>query len=450
MSSTGIFLKRSLAAILVLAAGVFVTAALMKNKGKTDATAAGDSGRVVRYITAEKRDVPAQLRGYGNIKPATTWTAVAQVSGSVVFKYEHLDTGQPVARGTVLIRIDDSDYQLSLKQQQAAKAEAEQALAVLNLQEENLQRDQEILRQQLQIAEADLQRAQDALARQAANQKDIDARQQNVLTKRALLQTNENTLKLIPAQRAEQQAVLEAAQAAIDKAKLNIRRCTIRAPFTGRVRMVNVEADRNVRVGDELLELFSVDAAELYCQVALDDLKYWLPEELMSPLESDMLNKPWETRDGPIRGEVILAGTSQDVRWEGKLDRFLGELDPFTRMVTVVIRVDNPYENLGRAERPPLVEGMFCEGVLFGRVHENVFPLPARAVHQGRVYIMNKAGELEIRPVSLRFVQGDTAIVDKGLQEGDRVVVTDLYPAVAGMKLRGEEEIKLQVAEVQP
>lgn len=433
--------------VALLAVGVAVAALLMRGGETVVASAAGEAARVIRYVAAEPEDIRAELRGYGNVKPATTWTAVAQVAGAVTYKYDKLETGQPIVRGTVLLRIDDSDYQLALKQAQAAKAEAEQVLLQLAQEEQNLERELAIVEDQLRLAEAEFERAKSAQERGGASQKDLDARDQQVLAHRAKEQANRNALDLIEPRRARQQAVLEAAIAAIDKAKLDIDRCTIRAPFDGRVRRAPVEANRNVKLGEELVELFSVDAAELHCQVALDDLKHWLPEELMSPLESGMLNRPWETKEGPIIGEVVLAGTKQDVRWRGVLDRFLGELDPFTRMLTVVIRVDDPYANLGRAERPPLVEGMFCEGVLAGRLHEDVFRVPARSIRDGHVMLMNAVGELELRPVHVRFEQGDLAIVDDGLITGDRVIVTDLFPAVPGMKLRGEPAQRTALAE---
>lgn len=442
------WIRRSSLPLLLLGIGVVVAVLLLRTGAPVVASAAGEGVRVVRYVALEPQDIRAELRGYGNIKPATTWTAVAQVAGVVTYKYPQLETGQPIVRGTVLLRIDDSDYQLVLRQQQAAHAESRQALIHLDQEEQNLTRELEIVGEQLRLAEADYERAKIALERGGANQRDVDAREQQMLSHRARNQAIENGLALIEPRRARLQATSEAAEAAIEKARLDIQRCTIRAPIDGRVRRVLIEQNRSIKLGEELFELFGVEAAELHCQVTLDDLRHWLPEELMSPLESDMLSRPWQTREGPIRGEVILAGTKQDIRWSGVLDRFLGELDPFTRMLTVVIRVDGPYENLGRAERPPLVEGMFCEGVLEGRLHEGVYRVPSRSIRDGYVMLMNRDNELELRPVSVRFEQGDFAIVDEGLAPGDRVIVTDLFPAVAGMKLRGEPHRSATLAEV--
>ncbi|MFG0252442.1 MAG: efflux RND transporter periplasmic adaptor subunit, partial [Phycisphaerales bacterium JB038] len=285
------WIQRVTMPLLLLGVAAVVAALLMRSTPQVQATAAGEAARIVRYLPVEPENIRAELRGFGNIKPADTWTAVAQVTGVVTHRYEHLETGQPIVRGTVLLRIDDSDYQLVLKQHEAAEAEAKHALLRLEQEEENLQRELTIVEEQLRLAEADLQRAKEAQARGGVSQKDLDSREQQVLAYRAGKQANENALALIEPRRAQQQAGLEAASAAINQAKLDIQRCTIRAPFDGRVRRVEVEDKRNVTVGEELLELFSVDAAELHCQVTLDELRHWLPEELMSPLESDMLNR---------------------------------------------------------------------------------------------------------------------------------------------------------------
>jgi RND family efflux transporter MFP subunit len=439
---TPIYLRsvRWLLPVAILAIGVAAALVLSRPEDAPVVTAESDAGRVVRYITAERRDIQAELRGYGNVRPGVTWTAVARVAGDVVFKNESLETGQPIVRGTVLVRIDGQEYELAAARRRAELAQVDQALAQLDQEHRNLERQAEILGRRLEIAESEVRRITEAHARGAANQSDLDARQQQVLAHRAELQQVQNSLDLLPSRQAEQEATRAAAKAALDRAELDLTHCEIRAPFDGRVRRVEVEQGRNIGVGEELVELFSVEQAELHCQVALDDLEPWLPDELRSPLNEGTLNQPWVTKDGPIRGTVTLATSDGDIKWDGELDRFLGELDPFTRMLTVVIRVDEPYKDLGRGERPPLVEGMFCEGVLLGRRHEGVYPVPARAVHDGRVYIMNAVGELEIRSVSVRFVQGDLAIVDDGLVSGDRIVVTDLQPAVAGMRLRGERE----------
>ena len=51
------------------------------------------------------------------------------------------------------------------------------------------------------------------------------------------------------------------------------------------------------------------------------------------------------------------------------------------------------------------------------------------------VYVADADDRLEFRPVRLGPAQSDFVVVDAGLAAGDRVVVTDLIPAIAGMLL---------------
>ncbi len=54
--------------------------------------------------------------------------------------------------------------------------------------------------------------------------------------------------------------------------------------------------------------------------------------------------------------------------------------------------------------------------------------IPRQAIHQGRVYVADAENKLAIKPVTVRFHQGDLAIIDAGLQVGERVIINDLIP----------------------
>ena len=62
--------------------------------------------------------------------------------------------------------------------------------------------------------------------------------------------------------------------------------------------------------------------------------------------------------------------------------------------------------------------------------------MPRGALHEGRAYVVGADGRLEIRAVETGLRQGNVATVAKGLKAGDRIVVSDLSPAVPGMALK--------------
>ena len=61
--------------------------------------------------------------------------------------------------------------------------------------------------------------------------------------------------------------------------------------------------------------------------------------------------------------------------------------------------------------------------------------IPRRALHQGRVYIADADDRLEIREVDILLTQGDLAVLRSGVEEGERVIVTDLIPVIEHMPL---------------
>jgi hypothetical protein len=61
--------------------------------------------------------------------------------------------------------------------------------------------------------------------------------------------------------------------------------------------------------------------------------------------------------------------------------------------------------------------------------------VPATAVHDGHLYVLDDDDRLRLRPVTPLARQGDLVVLGEDWPPGTRVVVSDLIPAVAGMRL---------------
>ena len=61
--------------------------------------------------------------------------------------------------------------------------------------------------------------------------------------------------------------------------------------------------------------------------------------------------------------------------------------------------------------------------------------IPRRAVHQGRVYIAKSNHQLEIRAVNILHKQGRFVLVDQGIEEGERIIITDVIPVIENLPL---------------
>jgi len=73
---------------------------------------------------------------------------------------------------------------------------------------------------------------------------------------------------------------------------------------------------------------------------------------------------------------------------------------------------------------------------------ENVIAIPRRLLRDGdHVWILNKEGKLEIRPVTVAYGSRNRVLISSGVTEGELVVTTDLSAPIAGAPLRTEDQV---------
>jgi hypothetical protein len=107
--------------------------------------------------------------------------------------------------------------------------------------------------------------------------------------------------------------------------------------------------------------------------------------------------------------------------------------------VGVIVVVDRPYADVVPGKRPPLVKGLFVEVELWGAALALRTIVPRAALHGDRVYLIDD-GRLSMRTVEVAGLQPEYAIIAGGVHAGETLVVSDLFPAIDGMPLRGETD----------
>lgn len=170
-----------------------------------------------------------------------------------------------------------------------------------------------------------------------------------------------------------------------------------------------------------------------------------MPLERLFPLIAEHGAPLGDTRDitgarlpglQQLTPEVRLKAGDQTITWNGRVTRIAETVDPKTRTIGVIVTVDSPYANTQDGIHPPLTRGMFVEVALKGPPRRDRLVIPRSALHAGdTVHVVNADNRLDIRPVTVAWEQGDIAVIENGLEAGDRVVITDLVPAVEGMLL---------------
>jgi RND family efflux transporter MFP subunit len=391
----------------------------------------GEPTRTVRVIEAPLLDLVPNAEGYGPVEPAKVWTAVSQVAGRVVEIHPKLRDGEILAKGTELLRIDPVDYELALAQ---SKAE----LAELEVQEQNARASLEIEQRNLDLARQELERNQSLVRQGTTSQSAVDEAERAMLAIRSAVQNLDNTLSLIPTQR----ALLEAKA---DRSARDLEHTRIVAPFDMRVANLAVEADQYVGIGQSLFEGDAVERVEIAAQVALSALRrLFLGREVLE-LEITRLNEilPEIVGLDPL---VRLDLGNYVAEWQAEFVRFDDAVDPKTRTMGVVVAVDRPFEKVIPGYRPPLSKGMFVQVVLRGKSQKPRVVVPRSAVRGGAVLVADREDRLRRRPVDVLFSQGTVTVISRGLEAGERVVVSDLVPAVEGMLLQVQTDDVLSTA----
>jgi multidrug efflux system membrane fusion protein len=214
---------------------------------------------------------------------------------------------------------------------------------------------------------------------------------------------------------------------------------------------VHVERAQYANRGQVLAVFDGIDVSEVSAQLPINKMMSLLsgvklggitPETMMPELE-------------PILGLtpiVRLHVGEKTVVWPARVARISDTVDPRTRTVGVIVAVDQPYFQARPGTHPPLVKNMFVEVELRGRALSDLVVIPRVALQGRRVYVVGADGRLSRREVEIQFHQTNFAAIRSGLAAGERIVISDLIPAIDGMLLEpvdDEEALAALIAEAE-
>ena len=251
------------------------------------------------------------------------------------------------------------------------------------------------------------------------------------------------------------EASLREAQARLGRAERDLERTEIYAPYSGRVRSERVDPGQFVSRGEALAKIYAVDYAEVRLPIPDRELRYLdvplgyrdAPRGHRPAVEEiyaiDDLREVGELGEKQMYGPgVVLKAefAGENHVWQGQIVRTEGEIDPKSRMVTVVARIEDPYGRKDEDARPPLSVGLFVEVEIAGRVVPNAMVIPRSALHEGgRVLVLDSENRLHYRAVDVLRTERELVIVEAGLEAGERVAVSPLPDAIEGMLVRARE-----------
>lgn len=365
-------------AVLLLAAGG--AAALFNARETPPRTERKSLGPLVESLDVTAADVPVRVAGHGEVSARIEVELLSEVPGKVTWVHPDLRSGGRFDAGEVLLKIDDRDYALAVERSRAAVARARTSL----------EREQ---------AEADAALAEWRELHGDDAPPDLLVRGPQIRQARA---------------------ELAAAEADLATAELNLGRTRLSLPFHGIVVSENVSPGQFVASGRALATVYGTDAVEVRVPLADAELAWF-----------DVAARP----EAEVRSEVA-GGTWT---WAGTVERLEGRVDPRSRMVHVVVAIEDPFDSPNG--RPPLLPGTFVDIEIAGRTLEDVVQLPRYALRDGgfvwtaRPTDGTESTNLRVRDVEVVRSDRRHAFV-RGLDPGERVITSALDAAVDGMAVR--------------
>ena len=358
--------------MLALAGAAGLSWHLMHDSAAATVPSAHDTPVPVVADAVRSQDVPIYATGIGTVQAFNTVTIRTRVDGQV--DKVAFTEGQDVKVGDLLARIDPRPFQAQLEQAQAQKASHEA---------------------QLVDAKIDLKRFSN-LARSGA------ATGQSVDTQKALV--------------AQLEANIQADQAAIDNATVQLGYTTITAPIAGRTGLRLVDQGNIVHATD-------LTGLVVLTQIEPISLIFTLPEDALPDVAHAMAR-------GPLR---VLAFSRDDKTELG--DGTLALIDNQIDQTTGTIRLKATFPNKDHALWP----GQFVNARLYLSVRHDGITVPAAVVQRGPqgtfAYVIKPDSTVEMRPISVAQLRDGLALIDTGLRAGEQVVVDGQYKLRPGARV---------------
>ena len=373
--------------ILLLAAGVSTVIFLTEPTAKRS-SATKRSAMLVEVTGLERGTFRPGITAMGTVRAEQEIVLSPRVSGEIVSISDSFTPGGFVEEGAVLLRIDPADYEVNLMQRQS---DLRQATGELEL---------ELGRQDL--AKKDYQELEETIS------------------------SAHKTLVLRGPQLDTARARVEAAQAAVRRAELELERTRIRAPFAAHI--INREANVGSQVspGESLGRLVGIESYWVEAAVPVSNLRW-----IEFPETSERTGSSVRIRNR--------SAWPEDTFRSGEVYNLIGALENQTRLARVLLTVADPLSHEPEsAGLPPLMVGSYVEVRIEGKPIEDVIRMDRDFLRQNDTVWLKQEGVLKIRDVEIVFSDQDYVYIRTGLDADDLVVTTNLATVIEGSPLRLE------------
>ncbi|MFK8053771.1 MAG: efflux RND transporter periplasmic adaptor subunit [Woeseiaceae bacterium] len=392
MSTNNQTFLKAILPVAILAGLGFIAAGIWLNPPERMRGDRGPAQLVVEATDLAEQDYTVRLQSYGTIQPRTQSMLVSQVAGQITRINPAFRDGGFFEKGDVLVSLDDRDYTADVSIAEATLLEARQA-----------------------VAEAEARSAQALIDwERLGNEGDAPP------------------LVLREPQLQAARARLVSAEAAVTKAKLDVERSKIRAPFAGRVLRQTVDLGQVVGINTTLGEIYATDVVEVRLPLRNSDLRFIdLPEQFRFD------------EGGATDGAVVQFSSDLGAggSWQGQLVRTEGAIDPTARQLYVAAQIRDPYRR-GIAGATPLKIGQYVTATIDGMTIEDTLVVPNENIYQGTYVYVVSDGVLDRRKIDVTWQNDVESVVAGGIVAGEKLVTTPLGQVTSGTRVSISGEAK--------
>ncbi len=302
--------------------------------------------------------------------------------------------GQKVAKGDILFVIDAAPYTAAVEKAQA---------------------DFQVAKSQYALAQKNLERADDLVKTEAISKKIFDERQSAALVSKSMM---------------------DATQAQLNDAKINLDRAYVKAPISGRISRAEITQGNLVQASSAPILTTIVSDEGIYADFDVDEETY---------LSTIYKNAPDTESQTKIPVEMVLKSGS-GASYTGMIESFDNHIDPKSG----TIRVRALFENKDQS----LLPGMFVNVRLGGSGKGDVMMISEKAIgtDQDRkfVYVVGEDHKVAYREIKTGNSIDGKRVVTDGLKAGDMVITEGIMKIRPDMVVTPKPETVVTATPVEP
>ncbi|MGI2173733.1 efflux RND transporter periplasmic adaptor subunit [Shewanella ulleungensis] len=375
--------KQIILPIIVLGIGIAGLVGLSALKKPPEEKPEVDTTPLVSVEVINYQPMTFDVNSYGVVNAKYMTEIVAQVSGEIIYLDPNFVKGGFVKKGEILAKVDPSDYQSSLLD-----------------------------------AQANIASSQASLVQERANA-EVAIREWADITNR-----EPTDLSLRKPQLAQELAKLKSAEASLNRAKRDLERTIIRAPYDALIDGREIGLGSFVSKGTPIGKVLNTDIAEVRLPIADKEMQYLAAKGVNANVN--------------LSGQF--AGSKQV--WSGKIVRSEGVVDNKSRMTYLIAEINDPYGLT--TDKNELRYGTYVTAQIEGIQVGNVAVVPRHLVVNGAVAIMDADRTLKYKPVTVIRQDGANVVITDGLESGMQLITSALDYPTDGMKVALPEDRVLQ------